>query len=72
MKINYRFGLFSDDFPFIFALAFLLFGGFEWVDSVTRSITQKTMHMTLVFFTMVFFGSNLLSIPFSYCRTFVI
>lgn len=71
-KANYRFGLLSDGFSLLLTLCFLWFGGFEWVDQLTRSITDKTIPMALVFFGIITFGSAVLGIPFSYYRTFVI
>lgn len=71
-QANYRFGLFSDGFSLVLTLCFLVFGGFEWVDQLTRSITDKTIPMALVFFGIITFGSAILGMPFSYYRTFVI
>lgn len=71
-RANYRFGLISDGFSLVLTIAFLWFGGFEWVDQLTRSITDKTIPMALLFFGIITFGSAILGIPFSYYRTFVI
>jgi len=71
-KTNYQFGLFSDGFSLILTLAFLLLGGFEWVDGVTRSISGGTIPMALIFFGIILLGSNILELPFSYYQTFVI
>ena len=69
---NYRFGLFSSSFSFLLTLGFLIFGGFEWVDQIVRSITSNSILMTLLFFGIIMIGSDLLSTPFSYYQTFVI
>jgi len=69
---NYRFGKLSDGFSFVLTLGFLWFGGFEWIDQVTRSINQNTIPMALIFFGLITFGSAILGLPFSYYRTFVI
>ncbi|WP_396592076.1 M48 family metallopeptidase [Allomuricauda sp. R78024] len=69
---NHRFGLFSDGFSLILTLSFLFFGGFEWIDSITRSITDKTIPMALIFFGFMLLGSSILGTPFSYYQTFVI
>ncbi len=69
---NYRFGLLSDGFSLILTICFLWFGGFEWVDQITRSITTEIIPMTLLFFGIITLGSALLGIPFSYYKTFVI
>nr|WP_299383835.1 M48 family metallopeptidase [Allomuricauda sp.] len=71
-KTNYRFGSFSDGFSLLVTLAFLFLGGFEWVDQLTRSLTDDPILMALVFFGLIVLGSSLLSLPFSYYNTFVI
>ncbi|TXN35159.1 M48 family metallopeptidase [Flagellimonas hymeniacidonis] len=71
-KANYQFGLFSDGFSLLLTLCFLFFGGFEWIDTITRSITESTIPMALVFFGFIMLGSTILGTPFSYYQTFVI
>lgn len=71
-KTNYKFGLITSTFTFILTLGFLIFGGFEWIDSLARSITDNPIVMALVFFGIIMIGSDLLSTPFSYYQTFVI
>ena len=71
-QTNYKFGLISDGFSLVVTICFLWFGGFEWVDQLTRSITENTIPMALVFFGIIMFGSAVLGLPFSYYRTFVI
>nr|WP_299069611.1 M48 family metallopeptidase [uncultured Allomuricauda sp.] len=71
-KANYQFGLFSDGFSLVLTLFFLFLGGFEWVDTITRSITEDTIPMALVFFGIILFGSNVLGTPFAYYQTFII
>ncbi|WP_190809264.1 M48 family metallopeptidase [Flagellimonas sp. S3867] len=71
-RANYRFGVFSDGFSLILTLCFLFFGGFEWIDDLTRSLVDKTIPMALVFFGIILLGSGILGLPFSYYQTFVI
>ncbi|WP_420319844.1 M48 family metallopeptidase [Flagellimonas sp.] len=71
-RANYRFGVFSDGFSLILTLGFLFFGGFEWIDDLTRSFVDKTIPMALVFFGIILLGSGILGLPFSYYQTFVI
>ncbi len=71
-RANYQFGLFSDGFSLLLTLGFLFFGGFEWVDEVTRSLTENTIGMALIFFGIIALGSSILELPFSYYQTFVI
>ncbi|MEM9000531.1 MAG: M48 family metallopeptidase [Bacteroidota bacterium] len=69
---NYRFGRYSNTFSLVLTLAFLVVGGFEWVDGIVRSITIQPIPMALMFFGIILFASSLFSIPFSYYKTFVI
>src|SRR5690606_6126604 len=69
---NYKFGLFTSSFSLIVTLAFLVFGGFEWVDVFARSLSNNTIVIALIFFGVILIGSDILSLPFSYYRTFVI
>jgi STE24 endopeptidase len=71
-KTNYRFGLFSDGFSLVATLCFLWFGGFEWVDGLTRSFSENTIPMALLFFGIIVLGSTIIGLPFSYYKTFVI
>jgi len=71
-RTNYKFGVISDGFSLVLTICFLSFGGFEWVDQLTRSITDKPIPMALVFFGIILLGSSILGLPFSYYRTFVI
>ena len=71
-RTNYRFGLFTSTFSLVLTLAFLIFGGFEWVDSIARSITDNPVLMALIFFGIIMIGSDILTTPFSYYQTFVI
>lgn len=71
-RTNYKFSLISDGFSLVLTVCFLVLGGFEWVDRLTRSITEDTIPMALLFFGIIMFGSALLGLPFSYYKTFVI
>ncbi|NNF20100.1 MAG: M48 family metallopeptidase, partial [Flavobacteriaceae bacterium] len=69
---NYRFGLVTSTFSLLLTLAVLLFGGFEIIDQWVRSITESPIPMALLFFGLIFIGTDLLTLPFSYYHTFVI
>jgi len=71
-QTNYKFGVISDGFSLVLTICFLSFGGFEWIDQLTRSITDKPIPMALIFFGIIMLGSSILGLPFSYYRTFVI
>ncbi len=71
-KTNYSFGLLTSTFSLVLTLGFLLFGGFEWIDSIARSLTDNSMFQALLFFGIILIGSDLITTPFSFYQTFVI
>lgn len=71
-KTNYRFGLLTSTFSLLLTLGFLIFGGFEWIDTIARSLTDNTIFMALIFFGIIMIGSDFITTPFSYYSTFVI
>lgn len=71
-KVNTRFGFLSGTFSFIVLMVFLLAGGFLWVDTMIRSITENPILMALLFFGILMFASDILGTPFSVYQTFVI
>lgn len=71
-RVNYRFGVFSSVVSLGATLAFLIFGGFEWVDTLARSVTDGAIGQALIFFGVIMLGADLLGLPFSYYHTFVI
>jgi len=71
-KTNYRFGLLTSTFSLVLTLAFLIFDGFEFVDNIARSYTENPILVALIFFGTIMIGSDILSTPFSYYKTFVI
>ncbi|WP_289039803.1 M48 family metallopeptidase [uncultured Zobellia sp.] len=71
-KTNYRFGLLTSSFSFLLTLGFLIFGGFEWVDQIVRTVTEQPIPMALMFFGSIMIGSDIITLPFSYYSTFVI
>ncbi|MCL6265364.1 M48 family metallopeptidase [Flagellimonas myxillae] len=71
-QTNYRFGSISEGASLVATLAFLLLGGFEWVDQTTRSLTDNPILMALIFFGIIMVASSIAGMPFSYYQTFVI
>ena len=69
---NYKFGLWSSAFSLALTLAFLLLDGFEYVDNIARSITDHPILIGLLFFGIIMIGSDIISTPFAYYKTFVI
>ncbi|MEO9891250.1 M48 family metallopeptidase [Aurantibacter sp.] len=71
-QTNYKFGLLSSTFSLLLTLTFLLFGGFEWVDELARSMSNQPIVIALIFFGIIMIGSSIITTPFSYYQTFVI
>jgi STE24 endopeptidase len=71
-KTNYTFGIFSSTFSIVLTLGFLFLDGFEFVDNIARSYTENQIGIALLFFGIIMIGSDLISIPFSVYKTFVI
>ena len=69
---NYRFGLVSDILSFLAILAMLVFGGFAWIDEFVRGYTDSAILMAILFFGIIGFVSDLLSIPLEVYHTFVL
>ncbi|MEO9660970.1 MAG: M48 family metallopeptidase [Maribacter dokdonensis] len=69
---NYKFGIITSVFSLVLILAFLLFGGFAWVDQVAQNISNNSIVQALIFFGIIMIGSDILNLPFSYYQTFVI
>lgn len=69
---NYRFGLLTSSFSIVLTLGFLLFDGFEYVDNIARSYSGNPIVGALIFFGIIMLGSDVITTPFSYYKTFVI
>ena len=70
--VNHRFGLVYGFWGMAIMLAFLLSGGFAWLDGWVRSCTDQPILQSLLFFGVILVGNNLLDLPFSYYQTFVV
>ncbi|MFO7719615.1 MAG: M48 family peptidase, partial [Gillisia sp.] len=71
-KERYKFGVITSTFSVVLMLAFLFFDGFAYVDSIARSITENSIGIVLIFFGIIMFASDFLTLPFSWYSTFVI
>ena len=71
-KENYKFSLITSTFSVLLTLLFFMFDGFAYVDEIARTITNNTILITLIFFGIILFASDFLTLPFSYYKTFVI
>src|SRR5699024_9508118 len=71
-KANYRFGTIYSFFSLSVILVFLFADGFAIIDCFAQSKSSNPIFVALLFFGIIFLGSTLLSLPFSYYSTFVI
>ena len=69
---NYKFGLLSSTFSLILTVGFILLDGFEIVDNLARTLTDNDIFVALIFFGIIILASSIITIPFSYYKTFVI
>ncbi|MCF1192139.1 M48 family metallopeptidase [Mangrovimonas sp. AS39] len=69
---NYKFGLLSSTFSLILTVGFILLDGFEIVDNLARTLTDNDIFVALIFFGIIMLASSIITIPFSYYKTFVI
>ena len=69
---NYRFSQISSSISFIVMLFLLLIGGFGVLDDYIRGFTSSPVIVALLFFGILAIASDLLSLPFSIYKTFVI
>lgn len=71
-KTNYKFSLLTSTFSLILTLAFFFLDGFAYVDTLAREWSSNPIVITLIFFGIIMLGSDILTTPFSYYKTFVI
>lgn len=71
-KTNAQFSTITGTFSLALTLGFFWFEGFAYVDEVARSITNHPILVALIFFGIIMLGSDIITTPFSYYKTFVI
>jgi len=64
-KTNYIYSIYTHSFSIVLTLAFFFFEGFSFLDSFVRSATDNEILQTLLYFAVLFLGSDLLTTPFS-------
>lgn len=69
---NYKFGIWTSFFSLVLTLSFLLLDGFEYVDNIARSYSDKPIIVGLIFFGIIMIASDIITTPFAYYKTFVI
>lgn len=71
-KDNDRLSFWTSFFNLIIILIMIIAGGFVLIDNLARSFTINLVVISLVFFGIIGFASDLINIPFSFYDTFVI
>ncbi len=71
-SINFRFSLITSAFSIILILLFFAFDGFAFLDTWARTFSNNPIIVTLIFFGLIFIANDLIMLPFSYYKTFVI
>ncbi len=71
-RANYKFKLVSSSISLLIMLLFFFFEGFAWVDSISRSFSNNSIIIGLLFFGIIMIGSDILSTPVAYYKIFVI
>lgn len=69
---NFRFRFIAGTFSFLFTLSFITQGWFGAIDAWVADFGFTPLIKSLLFFGIVFVGSDILSLPFDYYATFVI
>jgi len=67
-----RFGLITSTIGFAATFLLLAKGGFGWIDGEVREFTNNYYALPILFFGVLMFASDLLTLPFQLYRTFVI
>lgn len=71
-KENFRFKFIAGTFSFILTFLFIALGWFGAIDTWVAGFGFVPLIKSLVFFALVFVGSDIISLPFDYYSTFVI
>ncbi|MBT8394404.1 MAG: M48 family metallopeptidase [Flavobacteriaceae bacterium] len=69
---NYKFGFITSTFSLVIMLLFFFLDGFEIVDQLARGYSSNPIIIALIFFGIIMIGSDIIGLPFSYYKTFVI
>lgn len=69
---NFKIGLLTSVFSLVLTLSFFALDGFAYVDELARQFSNHEIIITLIFFGIIMIGSDLITTPFSYYKTFVI
>ena len=71
-KENEKLSMITESFSFIIIMLMLFLNGFAFVDNLVRNWTDSPILISLLFFGILFFCSDILSTPFAIYDTFVV
>jgi STE24 endopeptidase len=71
-KANNAFGSLTRTYEYALLLVMLFVGGYGLIDGLAYAVTPSPVLAALLFFAVIYFGNDLLTLPFDYYRTFVI
>jgi len=71
-KDNNKLSLWSSSFNLAIILIMIIAGGFALADTLARSVSSNSVIISLIFFGIIGFASDIINIPFGYYDTFVI
>ena len=71
-KTLYKFGKISKAYSLTILLLFFFLDGFLFIDNFARSLFESELLISLSFFGIIFFGSDILNLPFSLYSIFII
>ncbi|HPR62222.1 MAG TPA: M48 family metallopeptidase, partial [Prolixibacteraceae bacterium] len=71
-KVNHQFGMLTSAFSFVLILLMLFVDGFALVDSWVSVVSSHFIVVSLLFFAIIGFASEILTLPFDVYDTFVI
>ena len=72
LKINSQFSLFSSSFSFFIIMIIIHFGVFGFLDDFVRAKSSNSIYSGLVFFGILFIINDIINLPFSFFKNFVI
>ena len=71
-RTNTIFSLVTSTFTMLVVVLMLIFDGFAYVDRLARSITSNPLLVSLLFFAILYYAYDILTLPFEIYDTFVI
>jgi STE24 endopeptidase len=71
-KESKKLSVWASSFSLLIILCMIFFGGFTFVDNLSRTINSNPIVCALLFFGIIGFASDIINIPFSYYDNFVI